>query len=78
MTDEEKKESRACLIYEDICNKLKELDYIIHIDEGDVPVIATTREGFCFWVKVEPCPYDWTKEEVEETLKENQENERKN
>lgn len=63
------KENYQEQIYNALCDKLKELDIILHLDEGDVPVIATTKEGYCFWVKVEPCPYDWTKEEVEDELK---------
>ena len=69
MATEEKKVRRATLIYEDICTKLKELNYIIHVDESEVPVIATTREGFCFYINVESCPYDWTKKEIADTLK---------
>ena len=69
MATEERKVERATLIYEDICKKLKELNYIIHVDESEVPVIATTREGFCFYIKVESCPYDWTKKEIADTLK---------
>ena len=63
------KETYQETIYNAICDKLGGLDYILCVDMDDVPVIATTKEGYCFYVKVEPCPYDWTKEVVETELK---------
>lgn len=66
----EAKEKYQETIYDALCEKLNSLDYVIAVDKGDVPVIATTKEGYCFWIEVKPCPYDWTKEEVESTLNE--------
>ena len=63
------KEKYQEMLYDFIAQKTKGLDSILHLDESDVPLIATTKEGYCFWIRVEPCPYDWTKEEIEDELK---------
>jgi hypothetical protein len=63
------KEEYQEMLYNDIVSKVEGLGYILHLDESDVPLIATTKEGYCFWIRVEPCPYDWTREEVEDELK---------
>ena len=39
-------------------------DYILAVDGGDVPLILTTKEGYCFYVEVRPCDYDWDEEDI--------------
>lgn len=51
-------------IYDDLYDFLKDKDYVLDVDALDVPIIVTTNEGYCFFVKVEPCEYDWDEKDI--------------
>ena len=52
-------------MYDNLYHFLKDKDYVLDVDFGDVPLIVTTNEGYCFEVKVEPCEYDWDEKDIE-------------
>ena len=67
--NDKRKQSYEEQIYTDLDDYLKSKDYVLCVDDGDVPLIVTTKEGgYCFYVRVEPCDYDWDEDEVNDEL----------